>query len=323
MTIYRRLMRGIGLSLMGGWVLCLVACETGSADIPEDWLARVDDTTLTRQDLDLEIRLLSGDTLQPEAGTPERVRMERSVLDDLVDRAVLLAEARRRHIVVAPEEVQERVADLLSGLKRDEPDGAAAETIVDPAVLTPRMENLLRVENLFSHDVYPRILIKDDELTNFLETQGERYKQPETVWVRQIVVATEDEADAARRRIYRGEPFHKVASELSIMPERDRGGDLGHVHRGSLPDPFGELVFELPRGVISKPIKSSYGYHVFLITDHRPARLPDADSMRRLARRDLFALKKQEAERNLIESLRRRTTIKLNPAFQSKETFAP
>ena len=47
---------------------------------------------------------------------------------------------------------------------------------------------------------------------------------------------------------------------------KEIGGDLGTVNKGVMVPKFEEAVFSLAKDEISKPIKTSYGYHVIQVT---------------------------------------------------------
>ena len=74
-------------------------------------------------------------------------------------------------------------------------------------------------------------------------------------------------AKKAIERIKGGEPFEKVAREMSECPSRKRGGDLGYFGRGQMVKPFEQAAFSLKVGEITEePVKTGFGYHVILRT---------------------------------------------------------
>ncbi len=91
--------------------------------------------------------------------------------------------------------------------------------------------------------------------------------RPARAHVRQLLLDTLDEAEAARRRIQAGEGFVEVSSEVSRAPNADAGGELGFVVQGTLPEDIDEVIFGLAEGEISRPVASPAGYHVFQVME--------------------------------------------------------
>ncbi|MCC6137839.1 MAG: SurA N-terminal domain-containing protein [Bdellovibrionaceae bacterium] len=69
------------------------------------------------------------------------------------------------------------------------------------------------------------------------------------------------------------ENFTEMAKKHSEDPgSKDRGGDLGYFGRGAMVKEFDETAFKAPIGEISKPFKTSFGYHIMLVNDRKQAR---------------------------------------------------
>ncbi len=75
-----------------------------------------------------------------------------------------------------------------------------------------------------------------------------------------------------RDRIIQGEPFEKVARATSDDPSVKRnGGDLGYFTMFKFPYKFEKMAHELPKGKLSKPFKTNYGYHLIKVHDKMKA----------------------------------------------------
>lgn len=76
------------------------------------------------------------------------------------------------------------------------------------------------------------------------------------------------EANKVYNQLIAGADFEKLASEKSGDPgSASRGGDLGWFGKGKMIKEFEEVVFRAKIGVIQKPVKTSFGYHIIKVTD--------------------------------------------------------
>lgn len=79
---------------------------------------------------------------------------------------------------------------------------------------------------------------------------------------RHILVKTEAEAVALKKRIAAGEAFDVLARRHSTCPSRKRGGDLGEVRPGQMVRAIDQIIFRKPLKVVHGPVKSQFGWHL-------------------------------------------------------------
>ncbi|MGB9592978.1 MAG: peptidylprolyl isomerase, partial [Anaerolineae bacterium] len=97
----------------------------------------------------------------------------------------------------------------------------------------------------------------------------------EQVHARHILLASEQDAQAALRRIQAGEDFAKVAREMSQDEiTRADGGDLGFFPKGmlSVPKEIEDAAFALQPGQVSGIVRSPYGYHIIQVLERQAGR---------------------------------------------------
>ena len=106
---------------------------------------------------------------------------------------------------------------------------------------------------------------------------------------RHILVATEEQALAARGRIVGGERFEDVAravsSDRSTVPA---GGDLGWFLRERMVPEFGTAVAALTPGALSEPVRSQFGWHLIRLEETRTQTIPPYESDAQRVRAQLF-----------------------------------
>lgn len=79
---------------------------------------------------------------------------------------------------------------------------------------------------------------------------------------RHILVKTEAEAAALKKRIAAGEAFDTLAKKYSLCPSGKRGGDLGEVRPGQMVKVIDQIIFKKAVREIHGPVRSSFGYHL-------------------------------------------------------------
>jgi len=95
------------------------------------------------------------------------------------------------------------------------------------------------------------------------QVQASFLAQGEERRVSHVLCKTQEDAEAALKRIQGGEPFEKVAAEVSIDPSAAKNrGDLGWIRQKQMVAAFGDPVFAAPVGTLVGPMKSEFGWHL-------------------------------------------------------------
>ena len=76
------------------------------------------------------------------------------------------------------------------------------------------------------------------------------------------------EVSAAAERIAAGEPFEKVASEVSVVAP-EQGGDIGWLHASSLASWMAKLVAELEPGEVSPVNRQAFGCNLLKLVEKK------------------------------------------------------
>lgn len=99
------------------------------------------------------------------------------------------------------------------------------------------------------------------------------------VWVRHILVDSEEKATEIRERIISGEDWNElVTTENETVPESVTSEDLGWFGKGVMEEAFEIAAFKLETvGEISEPIQTSFGWHVIQLIGKGPIALNSSD----------------------------------------------
>jgi peptidyl-prolyl cis-trans isomerase C/foldase protein PrsA len=297
------------------WILLLGSCSRQKTAVDATSVAEVNGEVISREDLQRELRQEAGGSAPLEALSPAALEaFERDVLQNLIDRVLLLRAAKQLNIFVSPEEVEREVLRLRSDYPSDGFERALAEGQLSLAELKQKTSALLTIERLFQQQVYAQRAVTEDEVRQYYEQHSAEFQEPEQVRAAQIVVKTAEEARQIQRQLRSGHSFAELARKHSLSPDARQGGDLGYFPKGRMPAQFDEVAFKLPLNQVSDVISTPYGFHLFKVLAKKPAsRQPFAEVRAQLQQR-LLSDKRQQAQADFIEALRSKASIKVNPA---------
>jgi len=135
--------------------------------------------------------------------------------------------------------------------------------------------------------------------------EAAKAQKPETeIHARHILVATEDEAKAALKRLMGGDEFATIAKEVSKDPG-SAGGDLGWFTKDRMVPEFADAAFKLEVGQVSDPVKSPFGWHIIEVLDKRQKTFPPLDQVKEQVTRYVV----QKAQTALVADLRKTAKI--------------
>jgi parvulin-like peptidyl-prolyl isomerase len=168
----------------------------------------------------------------------------------------------------------------------------------------------------------PEQQITEQEIAAFGAAHAAQLVVPESVTLRQILVASLNEARDVKRRLGRDpREFDTLARGLSKGPEAAMGGYMGSFERGQLPAELEAAAFALAEGATSDPIETPLGYHVLRVESRRAARDIPAEEARERIRGQLAREKRTQAERAFVAQVMARAKVNheaaLRPARRS------
>ncbi len=150
--------------------------------------------------------------------------------------------------------------------------------------------------------------IDEKALRSEYESQVAAMKDIKEVRARHILVASEKEAVDVKKQLETSKSFDELARSFSKDPgSAKQGGDLGYFTKDKMVKEFADAAFDLKKGEISAPVKTSFGWHVIKLEDSRPVTVPTF-----IEAKD--ALKSKLQEKKLADYLRtviKQTDVKL------------
>jgi peptidyl-prolyl cis-trans isomerase C len=298
------------------WIGLLIAfwtmgCQKEDANLSQDVLAQVNEELITLEEFNNELRDIKLEHGKLPEDRESLDRLKTTFLDQIINRKLILGEARRIDIHVSEEEINKAIL----ALKRDYA-GETFKTMLEGRGMSfeewkRRLNEKLLAEKVINTVAHFDGPIDDESVKQYYEEHIDQYSFPEQVRARQIVVATVEEAKEILRRLRKGEDFEKLAKEKSMMPERVYGGDLGFFARGEMPEAFDE-VFSLKLGGLSKIIKSPYGYHIFRVEEKAEAKVQEFDQVKDEIANQIRKEKNGQIYYDWLSALRAKAKITIN-----------
>jgi peptidyl-prolyl cis-trans isomerase SurA len=171
-----------------------------------------------------------------------------------------------------------------------------------------------------------RVKVEDKEVEAlYAERYGKHQESGDAVHVRQILRAyggasqrTQETACAevklAHDRIAGGEPFEKVASQVSEAAPRD-GGDIGWLPLGSVAPWMSKAISGLPEGGVSDVLVLPFGCALLQLVEHRVLEPVSYAQAKDALTRELWERKLEQEYRTWIEELRGHSYIERHGYF--------
>ena len=246
--------------------------------------------------------------IKPEREAEREIKVE--FLNRLIERKMMLVEAKRKRIKVEPPEIDKKMEALRTEYGKDIKDLLANQGVDFEKWKSDIWEDIM-IERLIAREVNKRVSVAPSDVRRYYQTNAQEFERPERVRVRQIVVATEEEAKKVEELLQTGTDFATLAREKSTAPEAERGGDLGYFAMGEMPAEF-NVVFGLSKGGISGIVKSPYGFHVFKLEEKRHAGRMGLDEVSKGISERLQREKEDTRYKQWLKELRSRTKFDVN-----------
>jgi len=224
----------------------------------------------------------------------------KNVLDRMVDDVLIQEEAKRRGLSVTDAEVEDSLHGFFfyfpNGTPTPQPSrtpdptlqAASTPTALPTAGPSPTVTPTLEPQptaTVYTEQAY------QDTLQGYLKANGiteamlrgelraglyrarlstafekETDREAEQVHVRHILVSTKEEGQSVLDRLKAGESWTALAAELSRdESNKDQGGELGWLARGTTVQAFEDAAFSGPIGEPFGPVETSFGWHVLWV----------------------------------------------------------
>lgn len=311
-------------------LLAGAATAATAAQIVEAIVVRVGDRVITRTQY--EKRLHDGfaeidQTAAPADVAAKKDEFRKNLVNDLIAELLIKDRADRLGLSVSSDELKDATERLKKqyGLTTDQQFN---ESLQKSGLTRPEMEARLRetilMNKVFGRELRGREDLTDKELRERYDREKERYRLPERVHLREVIILRPDNPAAVEQARQRAEQaaaqartaidFSLLAKTVSESPTKDKGGDLGEVTRGELRPELDKAVFNSTAGTVLGPIEAKSGWHILKVEQRLPSEVPAFESVKEKLRKDASEDSWQRDYKAYIERLRKDAFIQINEA---------
>ena len=323
----------ISLALLGSaFVLVSAACG-GSEGVPGDAVAVVDGTAIPRSALD-ELIAQARKTYEaqdqdfPKAGTPEYQNVQTQYVKYLVQLEEFDKEADELGIEVTEKDVDKELQEFIK--TRFEGKRAGFEKALEEQGYTEEALRKTLYASVLSQKLFDEVTkdvqVPRAEIIAYYQQNQSSYGTPESRDVRHILVsekngdevdfdASKKEADRLYAELRAGGDFAALAKANSDDPGSKANGGKLTISRGQTVPEFDKVSFDLKIGTISKPVKTTFGYHIIeALSPVRKAKSTPLSKVRASIKATLLQDKRTEVMTEWVKDLEEDYEDKVNYA---------
>lgn len=294
--------------------ILLTGCTDKEKTYEQDIIAEINGEKITLEEFENSFASAGDDygSMFPLA-RKDKLKVKATHLNQMIEERLIIIEGKNLGIDVGKEEIDATIAQIKLNYGTDKDfEKVFINKNIDRAKWRKKIKRKLLIEKIISQAVSSGANITNEEVEEYFNKNRDEFSSDEQVRARQILLEDELEAAKARERIWSGEKFEDVAKEVSLSPDGKEGGDLGFFSRGVMPPEFDEVVFTLEVDRLSEVVRSTYGYHIFLVEERKAARDLSLDEVKDTIEEILKRDMEEYLYRKWMDELRRKTKIKTN-----------
>jgi peptidyl-prolyl cis-trans isomerase SurA len=278
-------------------LLALVALVPLRAEIIEQVLVRVNGDILTKTEFEQrQVAALRQRQDLANAGpdSPELKKAVAELTPDLilaaVDELLLVQRGRELGWSLGDEQFNSIVENIKKENKLETEEqfqAALKQEGLTMAELRRSLERQMLASRVQQSEVMGKISVTEEEAKAYYEKHKEQFTTPSSITLREILVevparekgfiAAQDEAakakaDETHRRLLAGEPFPRLAADISDSPSKANGGLIGPISSTDLAPALREMLDKMKPGDITDVIRTTRGYQILKLeskTDER------------------------------------------------------
>ena len=304
MKIRGNLIAGVALAALTCAGQAPKASEDAAGD-PKEVIATVGKAKLTRGEVDADVaKFIEARKAQIPPAQLEAAKqyLAQQFKQQFITKTLLLDEVAKKGVTVTDADVMARANDIIKAAQGRPGAPTSLEDLLSKHPLgaeraRAEFRDSVLINKFVEKEIVSKVVVDQTEVKKQYDqivsniTQRAKASKPEQVRASHILVKTDEKktSDAAKKEIdalyaqmkdLKGEvlakKFAELAKEKSDCPSKAKGGDLGAFGHGQMVPEFDKAAFEQEIGKLYAPVKTSFGWHLVLVTEKIPAKEPSA-----------------------------------------------
>ncbi len=161
--------------------------------------------------------------------------------------------------------------------------------------LRRNLERSMLVQQVTRVEVVEKISISDEEARAYYEQHRNEFTSPTEITLREILIevptsdrgvnvaqddAARAQAEEVRKRLVAGEPFARIAGEVSAASSKANGGLIGPIHSDELAPQLRDMLATLNVGDITGVLRTQRGYQILKLEARTDSKVKSFDEAR-------------------------------------------
>lgn len=254
--------------------------------------AVVNQDAISEADVRDRLRLILASSGLPD--TPDmRQRALGQVLDSLVDEQIKMQEAARNELTVSDEEIDKAFGTIARNNKLTVEQFASAiqQQGINRKTLDRQIKAQIAWTKVVQKIVRPQVTVSASDVAALKDRMRQNIGKTEYL-VSEIFLPVDERTEEGDVRQLAGKlvseigegkaPFAAVARQVSRAAGSEKGGDMGWVQEGRLPEELDSALKTLQEGQVSQPVRGANGYHILQLRGKRSfteANIPSDDDL--------------------------------------------
>jgi peptidyl-prolyl cis-trans isomerase SurA len=290
-------------------------------------VAIVNDDVITLYELNQKIRLVTGSAPQELKNKDEERYLEarRKILQFMIDEKCAQEKIQELGIKIPPEQIDARIEMIKKRNRWTQEDLLAA--LQQEGISFDEFREKIKTDferaELINYQVKSKIIVRDEQITQYYEEHKKDYSSEETVYLAGIFLIQrdpDDEQESLRlkakgeeilAKLKNGEDFAALSKQFSQGPGADEGGDLGSFKTSQLDPELRKAVSGVKEGGVTNLIIKPNGIQILKVIKRQKAEAHPLEEVRE----DIYeTLYQQEVNRRYeawIKELRKETYTKI------------
>jgi len=261
---------------------------------PEDPVAKIGATLITRKELDRALAVLSAQNRIQTGSTPEAIKeAQKAALDQLIFAELIYQQG----LISPPADLDKQVEFKMSQNKAKfgtpaEFEAALQQSGISEKELVEISRKDIVISSYIETKIVPSITVSAEEIKKFYDDNKSGLAEESQVKASHILIGVDAaatpevkaqakaKAEATLQELKAGKDFAATAKAVSTCPSKEQGGDLGFFGKGQMVPEFEQAAFALKPGELSNVVETQFGYHIIKVTEKKDADLPKFDDIK-------------------------------------------